>query len=242
MTVIPMDLRYEPMERLAVPRPVDRLDFVVDACRDRRVLDLGAMDETAFLAKRGRGTWLHESIAGVALEVIGIDSSSEVPREGIATASNARIVRGDLSDLGTWMTSSEFVPEVVVAGEVIEHLPNPLQFLRSLAAIDRLRGCTLVITTPNATAVHNVAIGLLSRESTHHDHLSILSYKTLNTLCRRAGFANWEIVPYYSAFTEMRERNPGLRGSIVAAGEKAVNIVEWLFPLLSFGYVVVVKL
>jgi len=63
----------------------------------------------------------------------------------------------------------------------------------------------------------------------------------LNTLFHRAGFSKWEIVPYHSAFTEMRERNRGLRRSIVAVGEKAVNAVEWLFPLLSFGFIVVAK-
>jgi Methyltransferase domain len=242
MSAAAMELRYEPLERLSVPRPVDRIDFVANACRGRAVLDLGAMDETAVTSKRGRGTWLHEAIAATATRVIGIDNSAAVPESGLVTSRNSEIRRGDVMAIDPWLEANAFTPEVVVAGEIIEHLPNPLQFLRSLAAIDRLRGCTLIVTTPNATAVHNVAVGLLSRESTHHDHLCILSYKTLNTLCRRAGFAEWEIVPYRSAFTEMRERNRGLRGAIVAAGEKAVNIVEWLFPLLSFGYVVIAKL
>jgi cyclopropane fatty-acyl-phospholipid synthase-like methyltransferase len=233
-----LELRYEPLERLRVPRPVDRIRFVAEACRGRVVLDLGAMDETAVGAKRGRGTWMHEAIAEVAVRVVGVDSSLAIPSQGLRTARNAEIVRGDLTDLGRWLAARDFDPEVVVAGEVIEHLASPLQFLESLVAIDRLRGRTLILTTPNATAAHNVAIGLFGRESTHPDHLCILSFKTLHTLCRRAGLSRWEILPYRAAFPEMRARNPGLRGSIVAAGEKAVNAFEWLFPLLSFGYVV----
>ena len=242
MSVAAMELRYEPLERLSVPRPVDRIEFVAAACRGKRVLDLGAMDETAVESKRGRGTWLHEAISATASRVIGIDNSPAVPESGLVTAENAEIRRGDVMAIEGWLEANAFTPEVVVAGELIEHLPNPLQFLRSLSAIDRLRGATLILTTPNATAVHNVAVGLLSRESTHHDHLCILSYKTLNTLCRRAGFAAWDIVPYRAAFTEMRERNHGLGRALVAAGENAVNVVEWLFPLLSFGYVVVARL
>ncbi len=233
-----MELRYEPLERLQVARPVDRIRFVAECCRNRTVLDLGAMDETAVGAKRGRGTWMHEAIAEVASRVVGIDNSAEVPDQGLRTAPNAEIVRGDIMALDSWLAERDFRPDVVVAGEVIEHLANPLQFLQSLARIDRLRTRTLILTTPNATAIHNVAIGLLSRESTHHDHLCILSFKTLNTLCRRAGLSRWEIVPYRSAFIEMRARNPGLRGRVVAAGERCVNALEWLFPLLSFGYVV----
>jgi hypothetical protein len=231
-------LRYEPLERLAVARPVDRLAYVAELCRGKEVLDLGAMDETAHAAKSGRGTWLHERIAAVATRVVGVDNSSLVPEAGLATFPNARIVRGDVTRIADWLDAHDFTPDVVVAGELIEHMENPLALLRGLASTERLRGRTLVLTTPNATAFHNVAVGLLSRESTHVDHLCILSFKTLNTLCRRAGFPRWEIVPYRAAFTEMRARNSGLRRAAVAAGERFVNGVEWLFPLLSFGYVV----
>jgi SAM-dependent methyltransferase len=231
-------IRYEPLARLRVPRPVDRIRYVTEACRGRTVLDLGAMDETAVDAKRGSGMWLHEALAAVATRVVGLDSSPRVPAEGLETAGNARIERGDIFQLGGWLAANDFTPDVVVAGELIEHLANPLSFLQSLVAIDRLRGRRLVFTTPNATAVHNVAIGLASRESTHHDHLCILSYKTLNSLCRRAGLDRWSILPYRAAFPEMRARNRGLRRAVVTVGEKTVNAIEWLFPLLSFGYVV----
>lgn len=231
-------LRYEPLERLDVPRPVDRIAFVADACRGRKVLDLGALDETAYAQKRGRGTWLHERIAAVAQYVVGVDSSPAVPREGLSTAANARIVRGDIGEIDALLEETGFQPDVVVAGELIEHVPSPLAFLQGLKRSPRLSGRTLILTTPNATAAHNVAVGLLSRESTHRDHLCILSYKTLHTLCARAGLEPFELVPYRSAFVEMRSRNPGARGALVAAGEKAINAVEWLFPLLSFGWIV----
>lgn len=232
------NLQYVPLERLHVGRPVDRLAYVAEACRGKAVLDLGAMDETAYATKSGHGTWLHERIAAVATRVVGIDSSSLVPADGLASAPNARIVRGDIARLDDWFMANDFQPDIVVAGEVIEHMENPLAFLRGLPAIERLKGRTLLLTTPNATACHNVAVGMFSRESTHVDHLCIFSYKTLNTLCRRAGFSGWEIVPYRSVFIEMRARNRGLRRAVVAAGEGVVNGIEWLFPLLSFGYVV----
>lgn len=238
----PAGLRFEPLERLCVPRPVDRLAFVADVCRGCTVLDLGAMDETAFERKRGQGTWLHERIAAVATRVVGVDSSPAVPPEGLVTAPNATIVRGDIAGLDDVLARLDAVPEVVVAGELIEHLPNPLAFLQALKQSARLAGATLLLTTPNATAAHNVAVGLLSRESTHRDHLFILSYKTLFTLFERAGLGHVELVPYRSAFIEMRARNVGLRGVLVAAGEKAVNTIEWLFPLLSFGWIARAKL
>ena len=238
MTAGVHDLRYEPLERLHVPRPVDRLAFVAEACRGRAVLDIGAMDETAYLAKRGQGTWLHERIAAVADRVVGVDSSDAVPEDGLETGPRSRIVRGDVAHLDELLDRLDFRPDVVVAGELIEHVPNPLAFLQALAGSPRLAGAELILTTPNSTAVHNVAVGMLSRESTHRDHLCILSFKTLNTLCERAGLKHWTLVPYRSAFVEMRARQHGLGRVAVAAGERAINMAEWLFPLLSFGWIV----
>jgi hypothetical protein len=235
-------MKYTPLERLAVRRPVDRITFIAHACAGLRVLDLGALDETACAAKRGRGTWLHDEIAATALKVDGVDNSAVIPAPGLATGPNSAILRGDITDLAPIVAALAASPDVVVAGELIEHLENPLQFLKNLGAIQRLSGKTLILSTPNATAVHNVLIALARRESTHRDHLCILSYKTLATLCARAGLTDREIIPYYSRFTEMRARHSGVLRLAVVAAQGAVNLVEWMFPLLSFGFIVRVRL
>jgi hypothetical protein len=235
-------LRYTPLERIAVVRPVDRVAFIALNCVGHRVLDLGAMDETAWAAKQGRGTWLHEEISRKALRVDGVDSSAQIPVEGLRTAPNATIWRGDITDPKGLVAALQDTPDVVVAGELIEHLENPLQFLKQLAAINCLSGKILILSTPNATALHNILVGLVRRESTHHDHLCILSYKTLATLCTRAGFLEWEIIPYYARFTEMHDRQSGLSRLAVRFAERLINALEWMFPLLSFGYIVRVRL
>jgi len=231
---------YTPLEKLAVPRPVDRIPFLRTAVAGKRVLDLGAMDETAYQTKRGQGTWLHEELSRTAAQVLGVDASPEVPATGLVTGERSRIIHGDISTLADILSETRFDPEVIVAGELIEHLDSPLAFLRGLRALPGLHGKRLLLSTPNASALHNGLVGMLGRESTHQDHLCILSYKTLCTLCHRAGFTRWEIIPYYSRFTEMKTRNPGVRGWIVSMGESGINLGERLFPLLSFGYVVAI--
>jgi Methyltransferase domain len=235
-------LKYTPLERLDLARPVDRIEFIARACVGCQVLDLGAMDETAWAAKRGRGSWLHEEIGFSALAVDGIDNSALVPTQGLCTGPNATIRRGDITDLDLLVAALATTPDVVVIGELIEHLENPLQFLKHLAAIERLAGKSLILSTPNATALHNVLVGLAQRESTHQDHLCIFSYKTLATLCTRAGFREWEIIPYYASFTEMQARHSGVIRLAVRATQRLVNLFEWLFPLLSFGYIVRIRL
>lgn len=229
---------YTPLERLQVERPVDRISYIKDRCRRKLVLDLGAMDETAHTVKRGHGTWLHDEIASVATKVIGLDSSDLVPTDGLRTADNATIFRGNILQLGPWLEKIDFTPDIIVAGELVEHLDNPLSFLKSLEATQRLKGKELILTTPNATALHNCIIAMGSRESTHHDHLCILSYKTLWTLCLRSGFKSWTIRPYLSRFSEMKARNRGIRLGLIATAERGINLLEWIFPMYGFGYVV----
>jgi hypothetical protein len=235
-------LLYTPLERLSVPRPVDRIKFIAQACTGKHVLDLGAMDETAWRPKQGSGTWLHEEIGRNAISVVGIDNSALVPAEGLRTGPNSSIQRGDITDPEPLVAALVHTPDVVVIGELIEHLENPLQFIKRLAGIGRLSGSSLILSTPNATALHNFIIAMGKRESTHRDHLFIFSYKTLATLCSRAGALEWEIIPYFSRFSEMQERHSGLLRLAIRAVQGVVNLFEWLFPLLSFGYIVRIRL
>lgn len=231
-------LAYTPLERIAVARPVDRIEYLRRCCASKVVIDLGALDETAFAAKRGSGTWVHEEIAKVAARVIGLDNSDRVPPQGLTTGPRSVIYRGAVEDLPNLLRDQNCKPDVIVAGELIEHIASPLEFLRLLRLQPELRGKTILITTPNATALHNVLVGLASRESTHPDHLCVLSFKTLNTLFSRADFPEWAIMPYYARFTEMKERQRGMARSFVTASERLINAGEWLFPILSFGWIV----
>jgi len=48
-------LRYTPLERIPVGRPVNRIAHFTSACHGKFVPDLGALDETAFQNKTRRG-------------------------------------------------------------------------------------------------------------------------------------------------------------------------------------------
>jgi len=230
-------VRYTSLEKLEVHRPVDRIGYLQQVCAGKVVLDLGAMDETAFNRKRGTGSWLHEELGKVATMVWGVDNSTTVPELGLRTGARSMIHRGDVHNLEEFVRTHAIQPDIIVAGELIEHVPNPLELLQALVAAPSLRGKTLVLTTPNATGLHNCLIGLTRREATHPDHLLILSYKTLNTLFLRSGCQNWEIRTYHARFAEMKESVTGVRRALVGVGERMINTAETLWPLLSFGLI-----
>ena len=106
-------LKYETLERLTVPPPVERVSFIAGLCRGRRVLDIGCLDETALL-KQDTSHWLHRRIGDVAKEVVGIDSSDSLSHDGLVTGPSSRILKGNGVDLDLDQFERETI-EMIVA-------------------------------------------------------------------------------------------------------------------------------
>lgn len=227
-------LNYEPLERLNVPKPVDRVAFIADHCRGKRVLDIGCFDETA-LVKRDTKHYLHGRISAVASQVIGIDSSAKIPSEGVRTGPNSLIVKGN--------GVNPDVPnevDVIVAGEFIEHIESPLEFFRNLRQL--YPGREMIISTPNGSSFANSLLGVFRREAQHPDHLQIFTFKILNTLCLRMGFPEWEVIPYHFQASETILSSRGAKRVAAVVVQEIVGIVERFCPLLSCGYIVRARL
>lgn len=231
-------LKYTHFERLPLPPPVDRLTYIASKCNGLRVLDLGCLDETA-LVKQETKFWLHRRISEKAKSVLGVDISNKVPPEGLTTSENAKIIHGDATKPES-LEIIKFAPEIIVAGEFIEHIANPSEFLSSIKL--NFEGKRLLLSTPNGCGMPNTLLGSLKREVQHPDHLHNFTFKTLNTMCIRAEFRQWKIIPYHFFATEMILTNRGIYryGAIIA--EKIIRLLEKLFPSLSFGYIIDIEI
>lgn len=64
----------------------------------------------------------------------------------------------------------------------------------------------------------------------------------LHTLCRRAGVHDYRLLPYHFYATEMILGSTGLKRLAAQASEPAIRAAEWCFPLLSFGYILHIRL
>jgi hypothetical protein len=174
--------------RLPPARFVDRVDFLCGYTRRKAVIDLGFVDEARMSSKRELGTWLHEKIAQGARQTIGIDADEagvELARElGYAAYAADCESRESLERLGLERS------EVVLAGELIEHLDRPGAFLEAVDVLLAHEG-SLVITTPNACSITNVIGSLTRRELVNPDHVGWYSWHTLRTLLGRHG---WQII------------------------------------------------
>lgn len=231
-------LKYIPTERIAVKRPVNRIAYIVEACRDKKVLDLGCYDETA-LSKEHTDNYLFDQITKVAALHVGVDNSKLLPNEGVIINDFTRIVKGSIYELDKLHLGGQDF-DVIIAGELIEHLPNTLEFFERLKA--QFKGKRLICSTPNATSFSNLLLSFFRRESAHIDHIQVYSFKTLNTLCRMAGFENWETIPYHVKFTEMILAARGIKKLIAKSSEVIINAIESVFPLTGGGYIIDIML
>jgi len=232
-----MNLNYSPLERIKRLKPVYRIPYIVMNAHNKCVLDLGCYDETALFKKETKN-WLHKAIFEVAGVVLGIDNSLKIPQEGILTSNKSRIVQADVCDIDKSILA-EYEFDLIVAGELIEHLPHVLDFFRQIK--ENFSGKQFICSTPNAISLSNILMGFFGRESTHKDHLQMYPCKALNTLCLKVGFVEWEIIPYHVYFTEMICKTKGIRKIFIQFMEKSINLFENIFPLLSGGLILDVK-
>jgi hypothetical protein len=156
---------------------VDRDDAIVETCRGRSVLHVGACDAPFDIHKGQAGQLLHQKVQRVASRLVGVD----VDRDAIAALKSIGIDNILEADICTDHILQGEVFDVVLCCDVIEHVTaaGPL-----LAGCRRYMGrdSVLVVTTINATAIKPALRGLRGKESVHDDHVAYYSYATLGKL------------------------------------------------------------
>lgn len=140
---------------------VDRAKFILGRVRDKAVLDVGASGP------------MHEAVARAAKVCWGIDRQAAPGVWGI-----------DLDSDDFTLPPLEGL-DVVVCGEVLEHLSNPGSFLK---ALKNTYPVPVVITVPNAFAAAGKRQLERGIENVNRDHVAWYSWHTLKVLVERVGY------------------------------------------------------
>lgn len=166
----------------------DRVSVILEACAGKRVLHLGCTNSPYTSESLRAGSLLHGRLAEVASTLHGFDNDVE-SLELMKQAGYGNLHVADLERL----EESGFRDEVdiIVAGEIIEHLSNPGRFLEGVKTVMGPE-TVLLITTINAySGMRFVQYALRGRggvsEPVHPDHVAYYSYTTLKLLISRAG-------------------------------------------------------
>ena len=189
----PAALGYRKRTLVAAHRPPveDRLSYIVDLVRGRRVLDVGAVDHVA--EQHLRHNHLHVNIARVAATCVGADVEAEgvdaLTKEGYdvrvadITASNFPEIVG-----------TDF--EVLVAGELIEHIERPDMLMENARKVLRSDG-RLILTSPNPYSIHLIGYYARGRVEENVDHIVYYFPSGIAELADRHG---WKLVGYRGAY------------------------------------------
>jgi 2-polyprenyl-3-methyl-5-hydroxy-6-metoxy-1,4-benzoquinol methylase len=165
---------------------VQRVDYLKELCKGKKVLHLGCADYPYTRKVIENNMLLHSELERISREIYGFDFDQPgidiLQEHGIKN-----LFRVDLEKLDEVPLDEKF--EVIIAGEMIEHLSNPGLFLRGIKRFMN-RDSNLVITTINAYGGMRMwTYGLRGKggahEPVHPDHVAYYSYSTLKVLVER---------------------------------------------------------
>lgn len=173
---------------------------------------------------------LHNSIRDGASELYGIDSD-ERGLNLLKAHGFESLFTADLEALEKCEIDRKF--DVVVAGEIIEHLNNPGLFLSGVKRFLHDDSILLVTTVNAYCAMRYLIYAFRSKdgvnEPVHPDHVAYYSVSTLSLILRRHGFKLSKIL-FYDVGIEHRPFN---RPILNVANDIAVKF----FPQLSDGLI-----
>lgn len=169
-----------------------------------RVLDIGFLGQGV---QEGNENWPHALLERQAAEVYGVDLKLS-PKY----AQDSHYKEMSAEDFSFPVTF-----DLIFAGDLIEHLSNPGLFLANCRK-HLAPGGRLLITTPSAFNLFNLAEKLTKREPTvNADHTCYFNSKTLKKLLEKNGMEAVEVNFLYSLGYEYKE----------SWKKKFLNVLYW---------------
>lgn len=216
---------------------VDRLAFITNEAAGKRVIHVGFADAGCFENQETSGRWLHDRLGEVSESLIGIDLDEEGVRSAQVRGYDA--MQADCEDIGAIHALALEPSELLIAGEIIEHLESPGRFLEAMHLLLTAEG-RMIITTPNLISLRSSIAALHGYEVSHPDHVAGYSYKVLVALLNRHGWACEGVFTYLlstkpSARLSFRPTNLAVR----ALQRSQRLLAKWRAPFLADGLILI---
>lgn len=218
---------------------VDRIEYLTALAAGRSVIHVGFAGETrgTIVDLRDNPVWLHGRLAKVTSRLVGLDLDAEGVERARAAGFEAH--RADAANAGDLGALGLEPAELVIAGEVIEHVERPGEFLDALHMLV-VPGGRLAVTTPNAASMLNPVAAAARFELINPDHISFYSWYTLGNLMERHGWRIRRFVTYHFPLAQ----EAWTEGGAAAAGRAMARVQRALagvWPYLDFGLIAVAE-
>jgi 2-polyprenyl-3-methyl-5-hydroxy-6-metoxy-1,4-benzoquinol methylase len=177
-----------------------RIEKILQYTKGPRVLDVGCVGGKLDVKNP---YWLHAHLLQNFEYVIGVDINQEAINTLKQLGYNVLLRDAQKLDL-----NEKF--DTIVAGELIEHLSNPGQFLEAAKCLLNKDG-RIILTTPYVFGLANViyALAKFPKTCSNSEHTVWFCVSTLSELARRHGFkiAHWELIEdYYEEVPSLKYR------------------------------------
>lgn len=197
----PGPYKFTTFEKVRADRPKNHISFIRDACKDKFVLDIGCLDETAHHLM-SEEFLLRFQIGQVARTLIRIDNSPELENKSLFTPYSTIYPIDIYSEELYSLPDLDF--EVIVMFMVMEHLTNPIEAIIRIKKI--FPNSELIVTTTNATGITNLIAAGGWREIQHKDHIATLSYKILENIITMSRYTNFVVYSLFVSYPEAKTR------------------------------------
>lgn len=169
-------------------RNIDRVSQTLKPyVTDQSILHIGCVAHDANkLDPDSDEVWLHDRLDQLGSDCLGVDILPDDLKR--LQAADYDVEYADAQDMDL---DREF--DVIVAGELIEHLTNFDGFLRSVARHLAPNG-QFILTTPNAMAIHWTGLRLLGGDFINDEHTCWFDETTLAQLLGRYDFSIDEVL------------------------------------------------
>lgn len=184
-------------ERLRLPLVRDRAGWLQRLCAQAggEVAHLGCADSPYTRELLAAGQLLHTRLVRVA-SVTGFDVDADALGVLRGALPEQRFVEVDVSEAVPEEERGRY--ELVLAGEVLEHVPDADSFLHGCGEL-LATGGRLCVTVPNACCPKIGMRALAGRESVHPDHRVYYSPRTLTRTLTGAGYEPVEVLTCFPA-------------------------------------------
>lgn len=171
---------------------ISRIDKITKICTSKNIIHVGCVDHVPLINEKIKNnTWLHKLLTDASINCLGVDINDE----GIQFLKKLGYKNVYTEDLMN--PSKELILnkkwDLMVLGEILEHVDNPCDFLKNLKKIYSNNVSQIIISVPNAFCYYNFKNMLSNFEMINSDHRSTFTPYTLNKILHIAGFKLDEI-------------------------------------------------
>lgn len=168
----------------------DKIAYLASLLKGKSVIHLGCTDHIDYIDLKIReNIWLHKIITDISKTCIGIDINEEaieyIKKKYAGKNFANNIYAADITS--NFLKEKNIKAEYLLMGEILEHIDNPVNFMKEIIAKNKGQIRKIIITVPNMYNIHTRIFSWFNIEQINTDHRYWFSPITLWKVASRAG-------------------------------------------------------